>query len=346
MKWLCFLLFCNLATVFAQPVYYFTTKDSLYVGVKQGNKQIVPLKNHQITYFIDFKEPITSPVFELPGILLHTKNIYNGVAHPVNTIYNLQGKPLYYTLLFDNGSDYFQEDVRRIVSIDTGKVGFANEEGTILVQPEWDFAFPFNYGYAEVMNDVKKQYEDQEHWSVVPISEHSFFGYINKNGKIITPYNKRKHPKDYQISENTFLPYPFQYTDKEEQILSQFQKFYEVLNHLALSNLSTQATQEEASLQFEIILTPSKNFPYYKIQGYQFQRIDDSFTFLYDAPKQIFYHIEYPFTISKETIVPIHRFIIDRLDVLCKWYKENPRSKRQFEFNACDMLTSWQADQN
>lgn len=343
MKWIAFLLLFSLSTVSAQEMYYFTTKDSVHVGVKKGNQVIVPLEKHRITYYIDFNEPITTPIFELPGSFVNKPFSKEQVATPVNTIYNLQGKPLYYTLLFDNGSDYYQEDVQRIVSLDTGKVGFANDEGTIVIKPEWDFVAPFNYGYAEVMNDVKKQYLDEEHWSVVAKSADSFSGYINKKGQIVKPYTHREHPKDYMISETEFLPYPFEYSSKEQSILSMFQKYYEVLNNISLSNLSTDGTKEEASLQFEIIRSPSKYFPYYKILAYRFQRVEDSFTFLYDEKEHAFYYIEYPFHISNETLVPINNYIINRLAGICEAYK-NPTYERQFTFDACKMYNEWRID--
>lgn len=341
MKWLFLFLCCSVTTLYAQNAWYFISVDSVYVGVKQQNRMIVPLGLHRMTYDIDFKKPITSSVFELPGTLPSARKVPQSVALPINTVYNLEGIPLYYTLLFDNGSDYFQEGVQRIVSITTGKVGFATLDGNIVVTPQWDFATPFNYGYAQVMNDVKKEPIDDEHWRVVAQSDTSFLGYVNQKGELVEPYMQQKHPKDYKLSDTAYLPYPFMPSETETLIMKDFQKYYDVLNSISLFNLSTTASKEQASLQFEVIQTPSTHFPYYTLQAYQFQRIEDSFTFLYDPKNASFFHFDFPFTNVPENIVPINNFIHDRLGAICQ-RSTSTSSHRKFSFDACAMYREWQ----
>lgn len=294
MKKRLWLLLLGTSFAFSQNLYYFTNKDTTLLGVKSDKKIIVPLEKHPYTYSIDFTVSIKSPVFELPGTLNKQSISPDNPAVPVATVYDKKGKALYYTLLFDNGSDYFQEDAQRVISIKNGKVGFANDEGTVIVKPEWDFATPFNYGYAEVYLNVKKEYSDEEHWTVVPSMQEWFKGYVNKKGEKVQPYAVKKHAKDYELENGTFLPYPYIYNAREEKILKDFKKYYDAINDISLHHLYTSSTRQEASLQFEIIRRPSAYFPYYKLQAYRFQRIAEHYTFLYDEIKNTFYYIDYP----------------------------------------------------
>ena len=343
MKKFTWLLLLCASFAFSQKPYYFTNKDTTLLGVKTDKKIIVPLEKHPYTYYIDFTVPINSPVFELPGTLDKLPVSADNPAVPVATVYNKKGKALYYTLLFDNGSDYFQEDVQRIISIKNGKVGFANDEGAITVKPEWDFATPFNYGYAEVYLNVKKEYIDAEHWTVVPCKEEWFRGYVNKKGQSVQPYAVKVHKKDYELENGTFLPYPYAYNSKEEKILKDFETYYGIINDISLYNLYTDSTKKEASLQFEIIRKPSAYFPYYKLQAYRFQHIEGHYTFLYNEKTNAFYYIDYPFTFDDHHLISVKNFIRNNLERIIKDKKESSY-ERPFEFDAESAYEKWKKD--
>lgn len=58
------------------------------------------------------------------------------------------GKPLAEAYAFDNGPDYFQEGMARIV--DGGKVGFIDRTGAIVIAPQFVEARSFCHGQASV----------------------------------------------------------------------------------------------------------------------------------------------------------------------------------------------------
>jgi hypothetical protein len=65
------------------------------------------------------------------------------------------GKVIAKSYAFDNGPDYFQEGLARIVGAD-GNVGFIDDQGVIAIAPQFDKASPFCHGTAEVEKDGKR----------------------------------------------------------------------------------------------------------------------------------------------------------------------------------------------
>ncbi len=61
---------------------------------------------------------------------------------------NRKEEILFEVFAFDNGPDYPQEGLFRIVK--QGKMGFADNSGHIIVKPQFYFAFPFNEGKAKI----------------------------------------------------------------------------------------------------------------------------------------------------------------------------------------------------
>lgn len=88
--------------------------------------------------------------------------------------------------------DYFVEDRIRIID-ESGKYGFANEKGKIVVKPKYELVTQFNKGYAIILQDCHKEYwkndeegEEEEHGDCNHYSiECNQHGYINKKGKVI-----------------------------------------------------------------------------------------------------------------------------------------------------------------
>lgn len=62
---------------------------------------------------------------------------------------------------FDNGPDYFDSGYVRLV-VD-GKYGFMDSALRVIIKPQWDFAFPFQDGYAQVGNVCRTEKVDAEH---------------------------------------------------------------------------------------------------------------------------------------------------------------------------------------
>ncbi len=79
---------------------------------------------------------------------------------------------------YDNGPDYTLEGLYRIV-VD-GKIGFANEDGNIIINPVFDFVKPFENGLAEFCVDCK-QVRQNEHF----IIEGGKWGFVDKTGKVV-----------------------------------------------------------------------------------------------------------------------------------------------------------------
>lgn len=91
-----------------------------------------------------------------------------------------KGKELFHVFPFDNGPDYPSEGLFRI--IENGKIGYANENGKIIIPPKFSCAYPFEGGKAKVTYDCSVvHFHDEEHssWSG------SQWFYINKRGRTV-----------------------------------------------------------------------------------------------------------------------------------------------------------------
>lgn len=90
-----------------------------------------------------------------------------------------QENVMYEVLPFDNGPDYVEEGLFRI--IENNKIGFADARtGKVVIPPQFDCAFPFENGTAKVSNDCSSRM-DGEH--KIWMSEKWF--YIDKMGKTV-----------------------------------------------------------------------------------------------------------------------------------------------------------------
>ena len=87
-------------------------------------------------------------------------------------------RELFNVFWVDNGPDYIREGLFRIIK--NGKIGYANTKGEIVIEPQYDCAFPFKKGKAKVsyscrtiMSGEHKKWESL-HWF-----------YIDKKGRKI-----------------------------------------------------------------------------------------------------------------------------------------------------------------
>lgn len=72
---------------------------------------------------------------------------------------------------YENGPDYLEDGLFRIIK--NGKIGFANEQGCIIIEPQFDCAFPFKNDKAKVSNNCKS------------INEHENSSWISNQWKFI-----------------------------------------------------------------------------------------------------------------------------------------------------------------
>lgn len=94
---------------------------------------------------------------------------------------NDAGKELFYVFKYDNGPDYIQEGLFRIMDED-GLVGFADSLGNVIIEPQFKFAYPFKGGKAKVtFTGKQKAMPDGEHHEWV----NDKWQYINKKGELI-----------------------------------------------------------------------------------------------------------------------------------------------------------------
>ncbi|GEM_PF-1899624 len=92
-------------------------------------------------------------------------------------IMDSQKTALYEVFIFDNGSDYPAEGLIRVVK--NGKIGYADANTyAIVIEPQFDCAFPFENGKAKVSNQCQTV-KDGEH----SVWESAAWQYVDKQGK-------------------------------------------------------------------------------------------------------------------------------------------------------------------
>lgn len=88
-----------------------------------------------------------------------------------------QKTALYEVFLYDNGPDYPAEGLIRVVK--NGKIGYADAKTyAIVIEPQFDCAYPFENGKAKVSNQCKTV-KDGEH----SVWESEAWEYVDKEGK-------------------------------------------------------------------------------------------------------------------------------------------------------------------
>ena len=86
-------------------------------------------------------------------------------------------KTLYEVFLYDNGPDYPSDGLIRVVK--NGKIGYADANTyTIVIEPQFDCAFPFENGKAKVSNQCQTV-KDGEH----SVWTSDAWKYVDKQGK-------------------------------------------------------------------------------------------------------------------------------------------------------------------
>lgn len=305
-----------------EKLYYFMDpKDSL-IGVKDDKGRVViPPKGAPVMYF-EPGEPITDALINLFDI----DPTDNGTALSFGSTYNRKGQFLYRPLAYDNGPDYFEEGLARCVQ--QGKVGFVNEQGKVVIRPQWDWVSPFNYGYAFACNGCYwDRSKDPEH-PPMAFRENAKTFYINREGKSVQLMQQRKTAKDLPM-DGGFLPYPFKYTEREQKILDEMDAM-EVLSKIRNANHASKQEGKDALLQFELVGRPSTMSPYYKIQGYRYGSFskEDPFLF-YRTAAGDYFHAGW----DGKDKTPFRQWLKEALESCAQYFKEHPDAPNKFDVN-------------
>ncbi|MBK1897135.1 WG repeat-containing protein [Chryseobacterium paridis] len=244
---------------------YFKSKDSL-VGVKDQNGNIVIPAQFRVYSILEDGEPVKGETIEFDGSKKDEVKEKNAWGY----VYDRKGNFLYRPFLYDNGADYFSEGVRRFVK--NGKVGFADRNGTTIIEAQHDFVSPFNYGYAAFCDGCDWEKTEDEHKAIVG----GVWGVMNAKGEIVQPVST---PKNTVEVNGKFYPNPFKYNEKEKDILQFFEKQNNKLSEIYYVNWSNKLSKEEKKLFFEIVERPKENFPYYQVNTYDYRKVDGGLTY-------------------------------------------------------------------
>lgn len=296
---------------------YFKTKESL-VGVKnQKGEIIIPA---QFKIFSDLKD---GEVVEWETILFDgNKTGENQEKNAWGYVYDRKGNFLYQPFMYDNGPDYFVEGLRRFVK--KGKIGFADRNGKVIIEPKHDFVDYFNYGYASFCDGCDWEKTDDEHKSIVG----GKWGMMNAKGETVLPLTTYSE-KDVKIV-GKYYPYPFQYNEKEKNILQFFDQQNKLLAALYYVNVYNKIPEKEKKLYFEIVERPKENFPYYQVNTYDYTKYDlgmlNRFKFLVSEDRKNIFTINY-----EDKLIPFEEWLKNEIKEAKQYQKEHPDNPNKFK---------------
>jgi len=283
---------------------YFKSKDSL-VGVKKQNGKIIIPAQFKIFSYLKDGDLVKGETIYFDGPKANEVPEKNAWGY----VYDRKGNFLYRPFFYDNGADYFSEGMRRFVK--NGKVGFADRNGTVVIKPEYDFASPFNYGYAAYCNGCDWEKTEEEHKAIVG----GTWGVINFKGEIVQPVAK---------SENTIeingkhYPYPFSYDEKEKNILRFFEKQNRNISGIYYVNHYNKLSEDEKKLFFEIVERPKENFPFYQVNAYDYRKAQAGLS-------------GYKFLVSEDGKTVLELEYDDERIPFEKWLKEERKNAEKFQ---------------
>ena len=166
----------------AEPLYFYPQKDKIGVKTASGRIVIAPVKVIAHHYTED-KRPIRGHTIEICFSEHFNENRDDAIAADVGDVFSRTGQYLYSPIEYDNGCDYWQEGMRRYV--EKGRVGFVRRDGSRATPAQWDFATPFEHGYATVYRGGwKKEWTDDEHWTLAPAAPDAVSEVINQKGEV------------------------------------------------------------------------------------------------------------------------------------------------------------------
>ena len=124
-----------------------------------------------------------------PEVLANADYDSNGLGHLLTSSgsYYFTSKGYFQRMhTFDNGPDYFEEGLARMIG-ENGKIGYVNPKLEIVIEPAFDFAYPFRNGRAIVCNGCR-QVREGEHF----VSQGGQWGIIDPKGRSIQPITYTK----------------------------------------------------------------------------------------------------------------------------------------------------------
>lgn len=126
-----------------EPLFIYQDRQTQYCGFKNQSGKVVIPASYGCFYEVSLRG---RPLFVEPkeDLAFNTSALPNMVA-----VYKDQswwwidstGKILFESFLFDNGPDYFHQGLSRI--IEKNKFGFIDQNGRVIIKPQYDFASPF-----------------------------------------------------------------------------------------------------------------------------------------------------------------------------------------------------------
>ena len=297
-------------------LYYFMNADSSLSGVKNSaGKVIIPAWYHE--YFDNDTTVVKGPVIVLTRIDWNGKH----TSQSAGDAYDRQGNLLYHPMFYDNGADFFNEGLTRCIA--DGKVGFADEQGKIVIPPQWDWVSPFEYGYAAVCNGCYwDRSRDEEHPPLMMRPGANTF-YIDRNGARVPLQPATSHPKDQKLPGG-YLPYPFHYSPFEQELVDSFNRS-EVVSKIAFMNYYPARAGKGQWLQFEIISRPTSSLPFYKLMAYDWNDgygSREDMIFLVD-PKGEWFHFD--------AHTPYASWLKNNLEACRLYFKAHPDAPNKFD---------------
>jgi hypothetical protein len=157
-----------------------------------GKRQQGMIEAEKCLYFVEgTRHPITGgDGFITRSVATRSEYDENGLSYlysSVGVFYFNEAGLVRRTLMHDNGPDYFRDGLARTEW--QGKIGFFDKALTIVIEPRYDFAFPFENGIAVICNGCTKQFAG-EHAELAG----GLWGAIDTKGEFV-------HPIDYSKSE-------------------------------------------------------------------------------------------------------------------------------------------------
>jgi hypothetical protein len=297
--------------------------DSL-LGVQDAHGNIIiPARYNYWLNSMNSKEPIEDSIIFFSASSFSSQKISTSWGDA----YDRKGNLLFHPMFYDNGPDFFKEEYVRCVKND--KVGYVNRKGEIVIEPQWDWATQFNYGYAFVCNGCTLSFEhDSEHPEVIYPASKDFY-YINKKGEKIIPNPEAQNRKDYKV-ENGYLPYPFTYSQEEQRIIDSFNNC-EIIFQIYFSNYYSQKIEQtDKRLQFEIISKLQNQPIKYILQC--FERNEGSYTAVDELSFVVnnngdWFHFD-QFTFLK---TPFKDWIKNELKKCNRFFQNHPDAPNKFD---------------
>lgn len=144
--------------------------------VNEKNEVVIPVGKYLRLYSTEFDRIAFVSIKGKPGI--YAINRAEQILFKVHCV--------------DNRPDVVSEGLFRIIR--NGKIGFADMTGKVVIEPQFQFAFPFQRGGIAIFNEGGTLVREGEYTRY----QGGKWGVINKDGKVVVPAN-------YEDARNTQL---------------------------------------------------------------------------------------------------------------------------------------------